>query len=105
MDAGGDLGHRYLVECFTPGVERGEVQAAARRATRAAAELRVEGEGIAYEGAILLVADEVVFHLFRGPSEGAVREASERAAIPFERILERVEIDAVSEGHGGRPCD
>jgi len=37
--------------------------------------------------------DEVVLHLFTSDSAAVVREASERAALPFERILETVAFD------------
>lgn len=82
----------YLVECYSPGVRRADVESAARRAAAVSEELRHSGTPVDYTGAILLPGDEVVLHLFSSESEQGVREASERAAIAFERILETVQI-------------
>lgn len=88
------LGERvYLVECFSPGVRRDDVESAAARTVVACEELRARGVSVAYAGAILVPGDEVVLHLFNSESEDAVRAASERAALPFERILETVSFD------------
>jgi hypothetical protein len=67
------------------------------RARSACLELAADGRAIEYSGALLLPADEVVMHLFTSASEDVVRDASERAALPFERILETV---TVSGGDG-----
>jgi len=45
------------------------------------------GDRIRYLGSLLMRGDEVVLCCFAG-SEEAVRRVAERAAIPFERILE-----------------
>jgi hypothetical protein len=42
---------------------------------------------VRYLGSILMAEDEVVLCQFEGTS-AAVREAAERAQIPFERIVE-----------------
>ena len=86
----------YLVECYSPGVRLDDVEAGAARAADACDELRRSGAVIYYSGAILVPGDEVVLHLFNSDSEAAVRLASERAALPFERILETV---AIQGGH------
>jgi len=83
----------YLVECYSPGVTSDDVASAAGRATSACSQLRGEGVIVTYEGAILVPGDEVVLHLFTSDSAVAVRQASERAALPFERILETVAFD------------
>jgi hypothetical protein len=83
----------YLVECYSPGVRTDDVESAARRAVAACEQLRTEGALVEYERAILVPGDEVVLHLFTSDSAAAVREASERAALPFERILETVAFD------------
>jgi hypothetical protein len=83
----------FLVECYSPGVRQRDVEAAANRAAEAVHELRAEGTAVAYSGAIFVPGDEVVLHLFTSDSEYAVRQASERAALPFERILETVAFD------------
>ncbi|MEY2567751.1 MAG: hypothetical protein QOE35_2280 [Actinomycetota bacterium] len=85
-------GRSYLVECYSPGVQRDDVESAATRAGMACRELSDRGTAIEYSGALLLPTDEVVMHLFTSASEDAVRDASERADLPFERILETVAV-------------
>lgn len=80
----------YLVECYAPALERVDVEAAGERATAAAAELQEEGCPVEYVGAILVPADEVVFHVFASECSAVVREASMRAAVEFERVAESV---------------
>jgi hypothetical protein len=77
----------YLVECFVPGIERTDVVAAAERVSAASAVARAAGGAIEYVAALLMPADEVVFHLFRSASADAVREACARAELPYERVL------------------
>lgn len=84
----------YLVECFTPGVTRADVIAAAERAGAASAGLSASGTAIEYVGALFMPVDEVVFHMFRSESREAVRDASDRAALGFERVLDSVVINA-----------
>jgi hypothetical protein len=77
----------YLAECFWPGVREADLSALDDRATASTAELSAGGEIVRYLGSLLMPQDEVVLCRFEG-SELAVRRAAERAAIPFERILE-----------------
>jgi len=77
----------WLAECFWPGVRDSDLRGLDERAEAATAELRRGGEEIRYLGSMLMRADEVVLCLFAG-SETTVRNAAERASIPFERILE-----------------
>jgi hypothetical protein len=83
----------YLVECYSPGVREDDVESAAARAAAVCEQLRADRVLVAYEGAILVPGDEVVLHLFTADSPDLVRAASERAALPFERILETVAFD------------
>jgi hypothetical protein len=85
----------YLVECYSPGIGREDVESAAERALDASAALRSEGCSVEYVGALLVPADEVVFHVFASTSVGAVREASSRAAVPFERVVESVAVGSL----------
>jgi hypothetical protein len=77
----------YVAECFWPGVREADLRALDARAATSAAELSGEGEDVRYLGSLLMREDEVVLCRFEG-SGAAVRRAAERAAIPFERILE-----------------
>jgi hypothetical protein len=78
----------YLVECYSPGVARQDVESAAARALAASTELRHEGCPVEYVGAILVPGDEVVFHVFASDCAGAVRAASARASVEYERVVE-----------------
>jgi hypothetical protein len=90
----------YVVECYSPAIDRGAVESTGQRAIAAAAELREEGRGVEYRGALLVPGDEVVFHLFTAGSLSAVREASLRAGVDFERVLESIPIGTVIQGLG-----
>jgi len=78
----------YLAECFWPGLHAASVDEVAERIRESAAELTSAGTGVSLTGTILVPADEVVFYLFDGDSAEAVREACERARVPFERVVE-----------------
>jgi hypothetical protein len=80
----------YLVESYLPDISVTDLKSAAARASEVSAELRSEGRNVEYEGAILVPVDDVVFHLFTSSSEDTVREASRRAAVSFERVVESV---------------
>jgi len=77
----------YVAECFWPGVRERDLGVLDERAVVSAAELSRAGEDVRYLGSLLMLEDEVVLCRFAG-SQAAVRRAAERAAIPFERILE-----------------
>jgi hypothetical protein len=92
----------YLVECFWPGVDERQHAAAVERAHAAAVDLRREGAQVEFLGSILVQPDETVFCLFAG-RDADVRTASERAALPFERVLEARVAQAATDlvGYGG----
>jgi hypothetical protein len=77
----------YVAECFWPGVGAEAVRALDARAAASADELTRGGTPVRYLGSLLMREDEVVLCLYEG-AEPAVREAAERAEVPFERILE-----------------
>jgi hypothetical protein len=82
----------FVVECYSPAIDRQAVESTARRTRAAAAELKSRGRRIHYVGALLVPGDEVVFYLFAATSLGPVREASQRAGVEFERVLESIPI-------------
>jgi hypothetical protein len=87
-----ELRRSYLVECYWPGVCEQALREGARRARQAALELRRQGRNVVFLRSILIPIDETVFCLWGG-SEADVRTASERAGMPFERVLESLQID------------
>jgi hypothetical protein len=74
----------YLAECYWPGVEDSDLRALDERVK---AVLSQDGDAVRYLGSLLMREDEVVLCRFKG-SETAIRNAAERADVPFERILE-----------------
>ena len=90
--SGSDGSRSYLVECYWPGVTEDKLATLVRRAQAVASELRHSGRRVDFLGSILVPADETVFCLFAGAEED-VRAVSERAAVPFERVLASLRID------------
>ena len=82
-----------MAECFWPGVTRRLLDDAGRRAGQAAQGFSSKGASTRYVGSILVPADEIALCLFEAPSIDAATELNERAAIPFERIVEIVRLD------------
>jgi hypothetical protein len=84
---------RYLVELYLPRAGADGLHDAARRARAAAEAMTCEGTPIRYMRAIFLGADEICFHLYEAGSPELVLEASRRAAIPVERVVEAVDVE------------
>jgi hypothetical protein len=93
----GDTRRTFLVECYLPGVDEAAVAGAGDRARSAADELRNSGGDITYTGAVLMAADEVVFHEFCASDPGIVEAASRQAGLAFERIVESIEITGAED--------
>ena len=81
----------YLVESYLSRKRATELATTTSRARRAAEEMRGEGILVRHVRATFLAEDEVCLHLFEAPSAEAAGEASRRAAIAYERIVEAVE--------------
>lgn len=84
----------FLVECYAPDISRTDVEVVGRRAAAAAAQLRAEGRSIEYVRALFVPGDDAVFHVFTADASDTVRDAGERAAIAFERVVESVAVEA-----------
>jgi hypothetical protein len=87
----------FTAKCYWPGVTEDELRIASARARRTA---DVLGD-IAFRGALFLPGDELVLCLFDAPSREAVKQSSERAGMPCERVIETVWIEP--RGEGGDP--
>ena len=85
----------FLVECYLPGVDEAAVSAAAASARHAAETLTERGDPIAYLGATLVPADEVVFHAFTASDAATVEAASLVAGLAFERVVESTGVPGV----------
>ncbi len=73
-----------VAECLLPGLSRATAEALGRRVRQEIA--GPLGSQVSYLGSLLMPEDEVLLCLFAGP-EAEVRAVSERAGLPFERIL------------------
>jgi hypothetical protein len=71
----------FVAECFWPGVRDEDVRALDARVRS------LLDDGVVYRGSLLIRQDEVVLCEFEG-TIAAVRSLAERAAVPFERLLE-----------------
>jgi hypothetical protein len=79
-----------LVQCFWPRATSSAIEEAAARAAAAAA--AVDGGGVRFLGSTFIPEDEVVLFEFAGEIDG-VRDASDQAALPYERIIQAVELE------------
>jgi hypothetical protein len=77
----------FAAELYLPSAGPDCFPAIADRARAAADEMASEGYEIHYRGAVLLTEDETCFCFFEARSEDEIREASRRAAVPFDRIV------------------
>jgi hypothetical protein len=78
-----------VAECLLPGLSRATAEALGRRVRRVLT--GPLGSQVSFLGSLLMPQDEVLLCLFAGP-EAEVRAVSERAGVPFERILACVAI-------------
>lgn len=81
---------RYLVEAYLSRLNAGEVPELEARARAATRRLAQEGKPVRYVRAIFVPEDEICFHLFEAPSPEAVLEASRRARLDVDRVVEAV---------------
>jgi hypothetical protein len=79
----------YAAKCYWPGVTERELERVADRAGRTSAARELQN-GVAYLGALLFTADELVLCLFEASSRAAVTDASEQLGIPCERVMDPV---------------
>ena len=83
---------KYMVERYLPGITTDQLAAAAGRAKSTTAQMSQEGTPVRYLRSTFVPGEEKCFCLFEGPSAEEVRQANERAEIPFERIVEALHI-------------
>ncbi len=84
----------YMVERYLPSITSDQLVAAAARARSTTAQMTLEGTPIRYLRSIFVPAEEKCFCIFDGPSAEAVKQANQRAEIPFERVVEALHIAA-----------
>jgi hypothetical protein len=75
----------YTAKCFWPGVTEHALRLAVGRTDSA--------QGAAFRGALYLVREELVLCLFDGASPELVKQASEGAGMPCERVIDTVWVE------------
>jgi hypothetical protein len=89
-------GRTWLVECYGPGIDADAVAAASDRARTAVEIARRRGAAIEYLGALLIAADEAVFHAFAADDGAEVERASADAGLAHARVVESIGISSPS---------
>ena len=83
----------FLAELYLSRAGSGELRGAALRARSAAETMTREGTPIRYVRATFLADEETCFHVYEAGSRELVEEASRRAGIPVERVIEALDVD------------
>jgi len=77
----------YLVERDLPGVTMEQLAAAQKKAIQVGIELTAQGKEVRYIRSTFVPGENKCMCLFEAPNPENVREANERAEIPFTRIV------------------
>jgi muconolactone delta-isomerase len=77
----------YLVERDLPGITMEELAAAQKKAIQMGKELTAQGREVRYLRSTFVPGENRCMCLFEAPNPDHVREANERGAIPFTRIV------------------
>ena len=91
----------YAAKCYWPGVTQADLQQVADRAAQAG----LGRDRVAYLGALLFAADDLVLCLFQGPTRTSVIQASDRLGIPSERLMEPLWLPQISQPRKERRHD
>ena len=82
----------YMVERDLPGIKMEQLAAAQKRAIEAGKELTAQGKQVRYIRSTFVPGQNKCMCLFEAPNPENVREANERAQIPFTRIVEAMDL-------------
>jgi len=77
----------YMVERNLPGISMEELAAAQKKVIQTGKELTAEGKEVRYIRSTFVPGENRCMCLFEAPNPDHVREANERADIPFTRIV------------------
>jgi hypothetical protein len=77
----------YMVERDLPGITMEQLAAAQKKAIQTGKELTAEGKDVRYIRSTFVPGENKCMCLFEAPNAEHVREANERAQIPFTRIV------------------
>lgn len=82
----------YMVERDLPGVKMEQLADAQKRAIQAGKQLTAEGKEVKYIRSMFVPGESRCMCLFEAPNSENVREANERAQIPFTRIVAAMDL-------------
>ena len=82
----------YMVERDLPGVTVEDLAAAQKRAIEMGKELTAEGKQVRYIRSTFVPGENKCMCLFEAPNPENVKEANERANIPFTRIVPAMDL-------------
>jgi uncharacterized protein DUF4242 len=82
----------FVVEHYWPGVTADAFRAAADRVRAATEEMTLAAAPIHFLHSTLVPGDENAFCVFSASSAALVEEAYRRAGVPFERIVDALEV-------------
>jgi muconolactone delta-isomerase len=77
----------FMVERDLPGIQMEQLAAAQKAAIKAGKELTAEGKYVRYIRSTYVPGNNKCMCLFEAPNAENVREANERAQVPFTRIV------------------
>jgi hypothetical protein len=83
---------KYVVEAYLARTGNSELTQRVCDAQAAAAQLSREGSSVRYLRLIFLPEEETCFHVYEAASADEAREASRRAGIACERVIDAVDI-------------
>ena len=85
----------YMVERDLPGITMEELAAAQKRAIQTGKELTAQGRQVRYIRSTFVPGEHKCMCLFEASGPELVREANERAQIPFTRIVQAEDLTPV----------
>lgn len=82
----------FMVERDLPGVQMEQLAAAQKAAIKAGKELTAEGKQVRYIRSTFVPGDNKCMCLFEAANAENVREANERAKVPFTKIVPALDL-------------
>lgn len=95
----------FLVEHYWPGITPDGFEAAAERVRQSAAALASTGRHIRFLHSTLVPDDDAAFCVFDAESPAVVEEAYARAGVPYERVLDALEVPLNRDAPSAKPAD
>jgi Protein of unknown function (DUF4242) len=87
----------YLVERDLPNIEMEDLADAQKRAILSGKELTAQGKNVRYIRSMFVPGEGKCMCLFEATNPEHVREANERAQIPYTRIVEVMDLTPPAE--------